>query len=133
MNGVLNGERWFFKDDKRHLKMSWNKKCPQVWLVWSTSAYYFADWSSLLWLFFLLLIASLRNTENNIFNMFYWKRENDILVLVHFSTLRLTADWRLPQVPRDFLLQILGEDRVTNFVIREIVTSTLADYVKKAS
>ncbi|XP_016484797.1 uncharacterized protein LOC107805303 isoform X2 [Nicotiana tabacum] len=35
------------------------------------------------------------------------------------------------KVPRDFLLQILGEDRVTNFVIREIVTSTLADYVKK--
>ncbi|XP_019246066.1 PREDICTED: uncharacterized protein LOC109225749 isoform X2 [Nicotiana attenuata] len=35
------------------------------------------------------------------------------------------------KVPRDFLLQILGEDRVTNFVIWEIVTSTLADYVKK--
>ncbi|KAM3374217.1 hypothetical protein P3S68_012931 [Capsicum galapagoense] len=35
------------------------------------------------------------------------------------------------KVPRDFLLQILGEERVTNFVIREIVTSTLADYVKK--
>ncbi|CAN4100849.1 unnamed protein product [Withania somnifera] len=35
------------------------------------------------------------------------------------------------KVPRDFLLQILGEERVTNFVIREIVTSTLGDYVKK--
>ncbi|XP_011073961.1 uncharacterized protein LOC105158789 [Sesamum indicum] len=35
------------------------------------------------------------------------------------------------KVPRDFLLQILGEDRVTNFVIQEIVSSTLADYVKK--
>ncbi|XP_073046597.1 uncharacterized protein [Primulina eburnea] len=35
------------------------------------------------------------------------------------------------KVPRDFLLQILGEDRVTKFVIQEIVTSTLADYVKK--
>ncbi|KAJ8563511.1 hypothetical protein K7X08_031963 [Anisodus acutangulus] len=35
------------------------------------------------------------------------------------------------KVPRDFMLQILGEDRVTKFVIREIVTSTLADYVKK--
>ncbi|KAJ6383558.1 hypothetical protein OIU78_026947 [Salix suchowensis] len=34
-------------------------------------------------------------------------------------------------VPREFLLQILGEDRVTNFVIQEIVTSTMADYVKK--
>lgn len=37
------------------------------------------------------------------------------------------------QVPKDFLLQILGEDRVTNFVIQEIVSSTLADYVEKAS
>ncbi|XP_060174227.1 uncharacterized protein LOC132604646 [Lycium barbarum] len=35
------------------------------------------------------------------------------------------------KVPRDFMLQILGEERVTKFVIREIVTSTLADYVKK--
>ncbi|KAI3459827.1 hypothetical protein Pfo_016490 [Paulownia fortunei] len=35
------------------------------------------------------------------------------------------------KVPKDFLLQILGEDRVTNFVIQEIVSSTLADYVKK--
>ncbi|KAM3374174.1 hypothetical protein P3S68_012888 [Capsicum galapagoense] len=35
------------------------------------------------------------------------------------------------KVPRDFLLQILGEERVTNFVIPEIVTSSLADYVKK--
>ncbi|KAF8041552.1 hypothetical protein BT93_A0217 [Corymbia citriodora subsp. variegata] len=34
-------------------------------------------------------------------------------------------------VPRDFLLQILGEDRVTKFVIQEIVTSTMADYVKR--
>ncbi|XVF37602.1 hypothetical protein REPUB_Repub20aG0023800 [Reevesia pubescens] len=34
-------------------------------------------------------------------------------------------------VPKDFLLQILGEDRVTKFVIQEIVTSTVADYVKK--
>ncbi|EYU36699.1 hypothetical protein MIMGU_mgv1a021828mg, partial [Erythranthe guttata] len=34
-------------------------------------------------------------------------------------------------VPTDFLLQILGEARVTNFVIQEIVSSTLADYVKK--
>ncbi|KAK3444212.1 hypothetical protein EUGRSUZ_A00010 [Eucalyptus grandis] len=36
------------------------------------------------------------------------------------------------KVPRDFLLQILGEDRVTKFVIQEIVTSTMADYVKRA-
>ncbi|XP_073129634.1 uncharacterized protein [Henckelia pumila] len=35
------------------------------------------------------------------------------------------------KVPRDFLLQILGEDRVTKFVIQEIITSTLGDYAKK--
>ncbi|KAI4304137.1 hypothetical protein MLD38_039688 [Melastoma candidum] len=34
------------------------------------------------------------------------------------------------KVPRDFLLQILGEERVTKFVIQEIVTSTVANYVK---
>ncbi|KAL2507163.1 uncharacterized protein Fot_30810 [Forsythia ovata] len=34
------------------------------------------------------------------------------------------------KVPKDFLLRILGEDRVTNFAIQEIVSS-MADYVKK--
>ncbi|XVE84435.1 hypothetical protein DITRI_Ditri17bG0014000 [Diplodiscus trichospermus] len=36
-----------------------------------------------------------------------------------------------PYVPKSFLIQILGEDRVTKFVIQEIVTSTVADYVKE--
>lgn len=36
-------------------------------------------------------------------------------------------------MPRDFLLQMLGEDRVTKFVIQEIVTSSMTDYVKKVS
>ncbi|XP_022734106.1 uncharacterized protein LOC111287700 [Durio zibethinus] len=35
------------------------------------------------------------------------------------------------KVPKSFLLQILGEDRVMKFVIKEIVTSTVADYVKE--
>lgn len=35
------------------------------------------------------------------------------------------------QVPKSFLLQIIGEERVTKFVIQEIVNSSLADYVKK--
>ncbi|XP_055830516.1 uncharacterized protein LOC129899539 [Solanum dulcamara] len=35
------------------------------------------------------------------------------------------------KVPREFLPQILGEDLVTSSVIREIINSTLADYVKK--
>ncbi|KAJ0092807.1 hypothetical protein Patl1_26701 [Pistacia atlantica] len=37
------------------------------------------------------------------------------------------------KVPKDFLLQILGEDRVTKFVVQEIVSSTMTDYSKKAS
>ncbi|KAJ4723663.1 Trigger factor like [Melia azedarach] len=35
------------------------------------------------------------------------------------------------KVPKDFLLQILGEERVTKFVIEEIVSSTMTDYSKK--
>ncbi|KAF3679979.1 hypothetical protein P3S67_007533 [Capsicum chacoense] len=35
------------------------------------------------------------------------------------------------KVPREFLPQILGEDLVTDSVIREIVNSTIGDYVKK--
>ncbi|CAM8926956.1 unnamed protein product [Rhodiola kirilowii] len=35
------------------------------------------------------------------------------------------------KVPKDFLLNVLGEERVTKFVIQEIVSSTVADYVKK--
>ncbi|CAN4100850.1 unnamed protein product [Withania somnifera] len=35
------------------------------------------------------------------------------------------------RVPREFLPAILGEERVTNSTIREIINSTLADYVKK--
>ncbi|KAI3692718.1 hypothetical protein L6452_32540 [Arctium lappa] len=37
----------------------------------------------------------------------------------------------LAGVPKSFLLSIIGEDRVTKFVIQEIVSSTMADYVKK--
>ncbi|PSS32808.1 Trigger factor like [Actinidia chinensis var. chinensis] len=35
------------------------------------------------------------------------------------------------KVPKSFLLQVLGEERVTKFVIQEIVSSTMVDYVKK--
>ncbi|PWA59609.1 trigger factor, ribosome-binding [Artemisia annua] len=34
------------------------------------------------------------------------------------------------KVPKSFLLSIIGEDRVTKFVIQEIVSSTMADCVK---
>ncbi|KAK3001364.1 hypothetical protein RJ639_022226, partial [Escallonia herrerae] len=36
-------------------------------------------------------------------------------------------------VPTDFLLQMLGQERVTGFVIQEIINSTLGNFVKKAS
>ncbi|KAJ4956894.1 hypothetical protein NE237_013677 [Protea cynaroides] len=35
------------------------------------------------------------------------------------------------KVPKSFLLQMLGEERVTKFVIQEIISSTLTDYVEK--
>ncbi|XP_030481223.1 uncharacterized protein LOC115698179 [Cannabis sativa] len=35
------------------------------------------------------------------------------------------------KVPKSFLLGILGEERVTKFVIQEIVSSTMAQYVKQ--
>lgn len=35
------------------------------------------------------------------------------------------------KVPKDFMLQILGKDRVTKFVIQEIVSSTMTNYVDK--
>ncbi|CAN6448773.1 unnamed protein product [Victoria cruziana] len=34
-------------------------------------------------------------------------------------------------IPKSFLLRILGEDRVTKFTIQEIVSAATADYVKK--
>ncbi|KAL5574724.1 hypothetical protein UlMin_016423 [Ulmus minor] len=34
-------------------------------------------------------------------------------------------------VPKSFLLDVLGEDRVTQFVIQEIVSSSVAQYAKK--
>jgi len=37
------------------------------------------------------------------------------------------------QIPKDFLVQMLGEERVIKFAIQEILNSTMADYVKKAS
>ncbi|XP_021824489.1 uncharacterized protein LOC110765630 isoform X2 [Prunus avium] len=35
------------------------------------------------------------------------------------------------KVPKSFLLDILGKERVTKFVIQEIISSTVGDYVKK--
>ncbi|KAM1120557.1 hypothetical protein ACFX2I_044615 [Malus domestica] len=35
------------------------------------------------------------------------------------------------KVPKSFLLDILGKERVTKFVIQEIINSTMADYVNK--
>lgn len=35
------------------------------------------------------------------------------------------------QIPKSFLAQMLGEERVTKFVIQEILNCTMADYAKK--
>ncbi|KAK2642613.1 hypothetical protein Ddye_024376 [Dipteronia dyeriana] len=35
------------------------------------------------------------------------------------------------KVPKSLLLQLLGEERVTKFVIQEIVSSTITDYTKE--
>ncbi|WVZ02702.1 hypothetical protein V8G54_023508 [Vigna mungo] len=40
---------------------------------------------------------------------------------------------KIDTIPKDFLLQMLGEERVIKFAIQEILNSTMADYVKKAS
>ena len=37
------------------------------------------------------------------------------------------------QVPKNLFLDIIGRERVMNFVIREIVTSAVAGYVEEAS
>lgn len=57
----------------------------------------------------------------------------EILHVTDSFSSRKNSDRKLVQVPKSFLLQIIGEDRVTKFVIQEIVGSTLAEYVKKAS
>ncbi|KAI8567068.1 hypothetical protein RHMOL_Rhmol02G0092400 [Rhododendron molle] len=36
------------------------------------------------------------------------------------------------QIPKSFLFDVFGKDTVTEFVVNEIVTSTMCDYVKKA-
>ncbi|KAK7312385.1 hypothetical protein VNO77_36194 [Canavalia gladiata] len=35
------------------------------------------------------------------------------------------------KIPKSFLVQMLGEDRVTKFVIQEILNSTMGDYARK--
>ncbi|CAJ1933383.1 unnamed protein product [Sphenostylis stenocarpa] len=47
---------------------------------------------------------------------------------LHYNLVR-----KCMQIPKDFLVQMLGEERVIKFAIQEILNSTMADYVKKAS
>ncbi|XP_057723176.1 uncharacterized protein LOC130940727 [Arachis stenosperma] len=44
---------------------------------------------------------------------------------------RMQKGGKSSQIPNDFLLQMLGEERVIKFVIQEILNSTMADYVEK--
>lgn len=55
------------------------------------------------------------------------------LYIFYSSTRFLFLNNEFLQVPKSFLLEVLGKDRVTKFVIQEILNSTMADYAKKAS
>ncbi|TKY67490.1 Trigger factor [Spatholobus suberectus] len=46
---------------------------------------------------------------------------------------RMQKGGKSSKIPKDFLVQMLGEERVTKFAIQEILNSTMADYAKKAS
>ncbi|XP_057456332.1 uncharacterized protein LOC130747410 [Lotus japonicus] len=44
---------------------------------------------------------------------------------------RMQKGGKSSKIPKSFLVQILGEERVTKFVIQEILNSTMANYAKK--
>ncbi|BAT90866.1 hypothetical protein VIGAN_06215700 [Vigna angularis var. angularis] len=44
---------------------------------------------------------------------------------------RMQKGGKSSKIPKDFLVQMLGEERVIKFAIQEILNSTMADYVKK--
>ncbi|AES89035.2 putative trigger factor [Medicago truncatula] len=44
---------------------------------------------------------------------------------------RMQKGGKSSKIPKDFLLQMLGEERVTKFAIQEILNCTMADYTKK--
>ncbi|XP_004507365.1 uncharacterized protein [Cicer arietinum] len=44
---------------------------------------------------------------------------------------RVQKGGKSSKIPKSFLLQMLGEERVTKFAIQEILNCTMADYVKK--
>ncbi|CAA6660325.1 unnamed protein product [Spirodela intermedia] len=52
-------------------------------------------------------------------------------ILSHPCEGSMPHDLILDLVPKSFLLQMLGRDRVTKFVIQEIVSTTIRDYVTK--
>ena len=56
-----------------------------------------------------------------------------LYILFYSSPRFLFVNNEFLQVPKSFLLEVLGKDRVTKFVIQEILNSTMADYAKKAS
>ncbi|RVW88595.1 hypothetical protein CK203_033074 [Vitis vinifera] len=54
-----------------------------------------------------------------------------ILTFIVFCMCMGIDPGKTSNVPKSFLLQILGEERVTKFVIQEIITATVSDYVMK--
>ncbi|KAK7830768.1 trigger factor [Quercus suber] len=62
-----------------------------------------------------------------------FRRQKGGKILITLANVVQFHKWQtynFPQVPKSFLLQMLGEERVTKFVIQEIVNSTMDDYVK---
>ncbi|GAU48956.1 hypothetical protein TSUD_89000 [Trifolium subterraneum] len=50
-----------------------------------------------------------------------------------FDKILINLGRTAPPIPKDFLLQMLGKERVTKFSIQEILNCTMADYAKRAS
>ncbi|XP_058202353.1 uncharacterized protein LOC131316871 [Rhododendron vialii] len=48
-----------------------------------------------------------------------------------FPGLRKLKGGKTSEIPKSFLFDVFGKDTVTEFVVNEIVTSTMCDYVKK--
>ncbi|KAF4398284.1 hypothetical protein G4B88_007563 [Cannabis sativa] len=81
------------------------------------------------------VLANLAKTAPPIPGFRREKGGNTIFSLQHlmklmfcFIFMRVGSSGKTSKVPKSFLLGILGEERVTKFVIQEIVSSTMAQY-----
>ncbi|KAF1885119.1 hypothetical protein Lal_00029008 [Lupinus albus] len=77
----------------------------------------------LLFLVNYLVVSSLNMEECNRTSVYHYH--------IWFSFVEYNLVRKSMQIPKDFLVQMLGEERVTKFVIQEILNSTMADYAEK--